>query len=561
MNESKVRKQRFNVTGVCFILLISLISTNYLSAMAVKGPRIAEGSLPFVVPDVKEPKFPNKTFKITDFGAVGDGHTKNTEAIAKAIDACAKAGGGKVLVPAGLWLTGPIVFKSNINLHLEEGAIILFSPKLEDYPLIKTIWEGEDQVRCTSPLYADRVENIAITGTGIIDGAGQAWRPVKKWKMTDRQWKKLLDSGGTLGKERDGTIWWPSEGALNGRQIVEELRKKPDTQIEEYAAAGEYLRPVMVSFQNCKNVLLDGPTFQNSPAWNIHPLLCENVIVRNLIIRNPWYSQNGDGLDVESCKNVIVYNCRFDVGDDAICMKSGKDEYGRKRGKPTENVAIWDCTVYHGHGGFVVGSEMSGGVRNIYINNCSFLGTDVGIRFKTTRGRGGVVENIYVQNIRMKDIPTDAVRFNMYYTRGSENQPIPPVTEETPRFQNIHMKNIVCDGADRVIQMQGLPEMPVRNVSFENIVMSGKKGVACIKSEDVKFKNVKIIPDEYPAFKVNDCKNILLDRISAPDTSQVLAEFKGSETEQVYLKGLDKSEIEERLTFSEDMRPEAVVIE
>jgi polygalacturonase len=563
------KRQSLNAVFILFVVF-SLLAVNCALAKSAKPKPAVTADFPFVVPDIKEPKFPKKTFRITDFGAVGDGHIKNTEAFAKAIQACADAGGGRVIVPAGLWLTGPIVFKSNINLHLEEGAIILFSPEFEDYPLIKTTWEGLPQVRCTSPLYAENVENIAITGSGIIDGSGQAWRPVKKYKLTEIQWEKLLASGGVV--EKDGGIWWPSEGAMNGVTIVEELNRRGDAKIEEYAAAKQFLRPVLVGLRNCKNVLLDGPTFQNSPGWNLHPMLCENVIIRNVNVRNPWYSQNGDGLDIESCRNVIVEKCKFDVGDDGICMKSGKNEYGRKRGKPTENVAIWDCVVYHGHGGFVIGSEMSGGVRNVYVKNCSFLGTDVGIRFKTTRGRGGVVENIYIQDIRMKDIPEDAVLFTMYYgdrvsipmddeTDSDYEKNVPPVSEETPRIQNIYMKNIICDGARRAVYMQGLPEMAIRNINLEDAVISAKNGVTCIEADNIKFKNVKITPAVSPAFSVFNGRNILLENITVPDSAESFMKLAGGRTAAIKLKGFDESKITKKIQQGKSVKSDALIID
>jgi polygalacturonase len=546
---------------ICFVL-ISFLAVDCALAEKLKPADTAD--FPFVVPNIKEPKFPNKIFRITDFGAVNDGQTKNTQAFAKAIQACADAGGGRVVVPAGFWLTGPIIFKSNINLHLEEGAVIIFSPNIEDYLLMRTVWEGFPEVRCVSPLYAESVENIAITGSGIIDGSGQAWRPVKKYKMTDRQWEKLLASGGVVDVEKDGEIWWPSQGAMNGRKTVDELNKRPDAKLEDYAVAREYLRPVMVGFRNCKNILLDGPTFQNSPAWNIHPMLCENVIIRNLIVRNPWYSQNGDGLDIDSCRNVIVTKCNFDVGDDAICMKSGKNEYGRRRGKPTENVAISDCIVYHGHGGFVVGSEMSGNIRNIYVKNCSFLGTDVGLRFKTTRGRGGVVENIYIQDIRMKDIPSDAVLFTMYYEYGEpvgedDKKDIPAVTEGTPRFQNIYMKNILCDGAKRAVYMEGLPEMAVRNINLENVSITAQTGVTCIEADGVKFKNVKITSAVSPVFKLYNSRNFSMEQVSILDSEEIFAELKGGKTAAIELKGFDKSIIK-KIQFGEKVEPDAIIV-
>ncbi|MHC4170980.1 MAG: glycoside hydrolase family 28 protein, partial [Planctomycetota bacterium] len=327
---------------VCFCAIL------LASSCSLHADAVVLDSLPFAMPEFKAPEFPNRTFLITDYGAVSDGQTKNTEAIAKTIGACAKAGGGTVVVPAGFWMTGPILLKSNVNLHLDKGAIIVFSSAIEDYPMVQRTFEGLESIRRQSPISGGNLENIAITGDGVIDGSGGVWRPVKKYKLRESDWRKLVSSGGAVDEAAD--IWWPSQAALNGAKTVAELKNR-QAPVAEYIQAAEYLRPVMVSLVSCKNVLLDGPTFQNSPAWNIHPLMCENMTIRNITVRNPWFSQNGDGLDLESCKNVVVHNCSFDVGDDAMCMKSGKDEYGRQRGIPTENVAIWDCTVYHGHGG------------------------------------------------------------------------------------------------------------------------------------------------------------------------------------------------------------------
>ena len=231
--------------------------------------------------------------------------------------------------------------------------------------------------------------------------------------MTDSQWKKLVKSGGVLSE--DGKTWFPSEGSKKGYESSTNFNVPDLISDDELASVKDFLRPVMISISKSKRILLDGPTFQNSPAWNLHPLMSEDIIIRNLSVRNPWYSQNGDGLDLDSCKNVLIYNNTFDVGDDAICFKSGKDEDGRKLGMPTENVIVKNNIVYHAHGGFVIGSEMSGGVKNVHVSNCTFLGTDVGLRFKSTRGRGGVVENIYISNIDMIHIPTEAIRFNLFY--------------------------------------------------------------------------------------------------------------------------------------------------
>jgi len=254
------------------------------------------------------------------------------------------------------------------------------------------------------------------------------------------------------------------------------------------------LRPVLLSFIDCKNVLLKDATFENSPAWNLHPLLCENLIVDNINVRNPWYAQNGDGIDIESCNKVLVINSRFDVGDDAICIKSGKDKDGRERGIPCRDVVIEGCTVYHGHGGFVIGSEMSGGCKDIVIRNSVFIGTDVGLRFKSTRGRGGVVENIYVDNIKMTDIAGEALIFDMYYGI-KPGAPVPPVTEETPSFRNIYIKDVTCRSAKRAALFNGLPEMPMKNVvitdglTLDNVTVD-VAGDKITEGEGVK--NVKI---------------------------------------------------------------------
>jgi polygalacturonase len=287
-------------------------------------------NLPFKMPKIQKPVFPACSVKLTEYGGVPDGVTLNTDAFANAINALSKKGGGTLIVSSGVWYTGPIVFQSNIHLHLERGALILFTTDRDAYPVIETNFEGKSTRKAQSPISGRKLENIAITGEGVISGSGEVWRKIKKIKVPDDHWKKTVNSGGVL---KNPGYWAPSESA-------------------------EFMRPVMISFIECKNLLLQGVLFENSPAWNIHPLMCENVIIDGIFVRNPSYAQNGDGLDIESCKNVIVVNTTLDVGDDAICLKSGKDEQGRKRGMPTENVIVNNCKVFKGHGGFVVGSEM-----------------------------------------------------------------------------------------------------------------------------------------------------------------------------------------------------------
>ena len=456
--------------------------------------------LPFQMPEVSAPVIPAYTVNLKKFGAVGDGVTLNTKAFEKAIAALEKKGGGHLVVPAGVWFTGPIVLKSNIDLHLEVGAVIQFSGDESLYPVISTSFEGLDTRRCQSPLSANGAENISITGKGVIDGNGQFWRPVKKGKMTEGQWKEVLERPG--GVESKKGYWVPNQAYADAEKSANMNVPKASTD-EEWNRIKRFLRPVMVSLVNCKNVFLQGVIFQNSPAWNLHPLMCENIILDDVLARNPFYAQNGDALDLESCKNALIVNSKFDAGDDGICIKSGKDKDGRRRGRPCENVVVDGCTVFAGHGGFVVGSEMSGGVKNILVENCQFLGTDVGLRFKSTRGRGGIVENIFIDNVSMTDIKTDAITFNMYYGGKSvaemladgdnpDNTTKQPVTEETPIFRNIDIKNIVCNGAGRAMEFNGLPEMPINGIRLQNINIIAKSDAVFNNCQNIKQRNVHI---------------------------------------------------------------------
>ena len=474
-------------------------------------------NLPFDMPRVQAPVFPDTRVELIQFGAVGDGKTLCTEAFARAIDELEARGGGHLVVPAGIWFTGPIVLKSNIDLHLEKGAVILFSPDVDLYPLVETVFEGLDTRRCQSPISGRNLVNVAITGQGAIDGNGHFWRPLKKGKVTESQWKQTIARGGVF-KRPD--YWFPYPETLRGDTISNMNVPQNLKTEEEWHSVRHFLRPVMVSLIECKNVWLQGVIFQNSPAWNLHPLMCENVLVEDVLVRNPSYAQNGDGLDLESCRNSLIVNSVFDVGDDGICLKSGKDEDGRRRARPCENVVIDGCTVFKGHGGFVVGSEMSGGVRNIAVSNCSFLGTDVGLRFKSKRGRGGTVENIWIDRISMIDIVTDPVTFNLYYGGKSavevleSGEKVPaavepmPVDETTPCFRGIHISNLTCAGARRALFFNGIPEMPIRDISLKNVHITSKLGAEFIYSEDITLENVTILPEQGERMTTRFCKNV-----------------------------------------------------
>ncbi len=482
------------LSAFCAVALALLAFADNPYAKYTKG-------LPFDMAEVSAPTIADRRVMLTDFGADATGQTLCTDAFARAIEALSAKGGGHLIVPRGVWVTGPVVLKSGIDLHLEKGAVIQFAADESLYPLIKTSFEGLDTRRCQSPISANGAENISITGDGVIDGNGQYWRPVKRAKVTDSHWKRLLEKPGSMELKKG--YWVPSEGYAKGEQGANMNVPAAQTE-EEWQAVKRFLRPVMVGLVNCKNVLLQGVIFQNSPAWNLHPLMCENIIIDNVLARNPAYAQNGDALDLESCRNALIINSQFDAGDDGICLKSGKDKDGRLRGRPCENVVVDGCTVFAGHGGFVVGSEMSGGVRNISVRNCQFVGTDVGLRFKSTRGRGGVVENIYIDGISMTDIATYALTFNMYYggksvaevlaEGGEQKAPeVVPVSEETPIFRNIDIRNVICHHAGYAMEFNGLPEMPIDGIRLKNIYILSKNDATFNFSKNITKENVNIV--------------------------------------------------------------------
>lgn len=520
----------------------------------------------FEMPRVQEPVIPANEVNIKDFGAVSGGQVLNSEAFAAAIDAVTQKGGGKVVIPAGIWLTGPIILKSNLELYTDPGALVIFSTDKDLYPIIETSFEGLDTWRCISPIYGKNLENIAFTGHGVWDGSGEAWRFVKRPKLTDNQWKKLVASGGVVNER--GNEWYPSEQFRIAHETANMNVPTGLTTKEEYEAIRDFLRPVMVSIQNSKKVLFDGPTFQNSPAWCIHPLMVEDLTVRNITVRNPWFSQNGDGIDIESCKNVVLYNSRFDVGDDAICIKSGKDEDGRRRGVPAENIIIRNNIVYHGHGGVTVGSEMSGGVRNMHVSNCTFMGTDVGLRFKSTRGRGGVVENIFISDVRMTNIPTQAISFDLYYGGKSVSEMLAdggqdiakeePVTVETPQFKNILIRDITLKGAQQAVFLQGLPEMNLENVEIRDMLLEADNGITVIDADGVRISNVKLITKNATALEFYNAKNVqvsgFMSHSKAPETITV----NGTKSENIILVSTDPQVLEKCTTIGSEVHSGAV---
>jgi len=543
------------------VALACLVLTAAGSSMAQQKPGL---------PIIRQVKFKEDTTSIVAFGAKGDGITLNTESINKTISSVSEKGGGVVLIPSGLWLTGPIELKSNVNLHLKRDAILQFTADFNQYKLVEGNWEGQPAWRNQSPISGMNLENIAITGTGIIDGNGGAWRMVKRDKLTETQWKNLVSSGGIV--KADGKMWYPSEKTLKGSNTKNAGVIEAGKTAADYDDIKDFLRPNLLVLTGCKKILLEGVTFQNSPAWNLHPLLCEDLTLRNLQVKNPWFAQNGDGVDVESCKNVLIEGNTFDVGDDGICIKSGRDEAGRKRGIPTENVIVRNNVVYHAHGGFVIGSEMSGGAKNIWVYNCSFIGTDIGLRFKTTRGRGGVVENIYINNINMIDIPGEAILFDMYYAAvdpvplaGEKREAIKtvtvPVTEATPQFRNFYIKDVVANGAEKAIFFRGLPEMNIKDIYLENVTIKAKKGIEIIEATGIFLKNINIIAENTsPLVMIQNGSNINISSLKYPDNSKLLFDVSGEKTKGVKIVATDVSKAKTAVVLGTGVAKKALEI-
>ncbi|KAF4324643.1 hypothetical protein G195_001994 [Phytophthora kernoviae 00238/432] len=448
--------------------------------------------------EVSLPVIPARDFQITDYGAVGDGLTDNTEVFRLAIAACSEAGGGRIVIPAGVWLTGPIVLRSRIELHVQAGALITFSRNFDQYPLIASSFEGWQAVRCQSPIDGEHLEDIAITGEGVWDGGGEAWRPVKRSKMTASQWSQLVSSGGLVG-HADGNeaIWWPSSSALEGGVIANRLHLEQVNDVAAYEEVRDFLRPNM----------------------------------------------NGDGLDIESCRHVIVEQSIFDVGDDAICLKSGKDAEGRELGLPSEYITIRDCTVYHGHGGFVIGSEMSGGVRHVRVSDCTFIGTDIGLRFKSARGRGGVVEDIQVERIYMKDIIMEAISFSFFYAnqegsaRGSD--PSQEVSEETPVFRDIRISDVVCAGAETALLVSGLPEMPLDGLVIQGYTVAARNGAQCAHAKHLRIAEMTAQITEGPLVHLHQCKGAELEAIEGVGADGRLLMVTGHESAGIVCRESD----------------------
>ncbi len=551
-------------------LLLGSVQSHSQPASTLAGEVSALCSgLPFVMPQVEIAQFPAIRFDIRKFGAVADGRTLNTKAFASAIAACVSVGGGTIDVPPGTWLTGPIELQSNVCLNLERGALLQMSGRMDDFPLVPRDGDSTRGYHVASPISAHDARNIAITGEGIIDGAGESWRYVLRAKQTTTEWNALVSSGGVV--TADSAQWWPSQDALEGEQYLKRLHATiPHPVKADFEKARQYLRPDLVRFVRCDGILLDGATFRNSPRYHIHPIQCGNVVIRNVTVLTPWFAMNGDGIDLSSCRRVVVYNSMLDVGDDGLCLKPAEPSKEQGPGPSCSEIVIAGCTVYRAHGGFVIGSESYGGVKNIVVRNCVFIGTDVGIRFKSARGRGGLVEDVWIDGVQMRSIVNEGILFDMYYSGGApevesakdrSHRDAGPITPRTPRFQNFVVRNVVCNGAARAILINGLPEVPIRNIEFDSVWMTAAKGISCIDAENVRFNACNIIAGGGPAIIVNAGRDIAITKGSYQSALGCTIRVEGRTSHAIRLDGVAVPGGRVSTERGEDVPSDAVLVE
>ncbi len=450
---------------------------SFLKTIAASGaalylplPAFAEGNadpwaqVPAILRRIKAPVFPKRDFEITKFGAVAGGQTDCTEAIRKAIAACSKAGGGRVVVPPGEFLTAAIHLKSNVNLHVSAGATLKFSQDPKQYlPLVFTRWEGVELMNYSPFIYAFEQRNIAVTGTGTLDG------------------------------QADEAHWWPWKGRTRktetqdkARNALFEMGEKNVPVSERVFGEGHYLRPNFIQPYRCQNVLIEGVTIKNSPMWEVHPVLCRNVIVQG--VRIDTHGPNNDGCDPESCTDVLIKDCYFDTGDDCIAIKSGRNGDGRRVNVPTENVIIQNCEMKDGHGGVTIGSEISGSVRNVFAENCKMDSPHLerALRLKTNAVRGGTLENIHMRNVRIGQVSDAIVSVDFTYEEGAAGNFMPTV-------RKISVKDVQSTKSNYAVYLRGFEKAPITNLVIENCAFDNVARASVYEyAHDITLRGVRL---------------------------------------------------------------------
>lgn len=443
---------------ICSLVCSCGLSPAFGNDSTTGSPPTSWDTLPEILKAISVPQFPDVDFPATDFGGKPDGTTDCRPAILAAIEACTQKGGGRVTLAAGDWLSnGPIHLKSNVNLHLAKGATLRFSTNPEHYlPLVFTRYEGTELMNFSPPFYAYQQENIALTGKGTIDG------------------------------QADGQHWWNwSRGSRDDIKKLEAMGEQGIPPKERIFGKGHQLRPNFVQPYRCKNVLIEGITILRSPMWELNPVLCENVVVRGVHVDT--HGPNNDGCNPESCKNVLIEDCYFDTGDDCIAIKSGRNADGRRVAVPSENIVVRNCTMKDGHGGVVLGSEMSGGIRNVFVENCQMDSPHLerAIRLKSNSRRGGYLENLFVRDIQVGQVTDAVIRINLRYWHPESGSHFPTV-------KNIYIERVTSAKSNRPLHLVGLPDYPIENVVIRDCEFRGASKPSVIEHvSELRLANVQ----------------------------------------------------------------------
>lgn len=430
-------------------LACSFLTLNFMKAQSNPDTKEVWAKMETILSNIKAPSFPDKTYNIIKFGAKANGVFNNTTAIKKAIQTCSKKGGGVVLIPKGKFYTGPIHLENNVNLHLEEGAEIVFSTNPKDYPMVHTSFEGTELINYSPLIYAYKKHNVAVTGKGILNG-----------RSSKENWWPWC-GGGSYGWKKG----IPSQSDPLNRQRLVDMAEEGIPVEKRVFGQGHYLRPNFIEFFECTDALLKEVTIIDVPFWVIHPIKSTNVTIDGVTVRS--HGPNNDGCDPEYSKNVIIKNCTFDTGDDCIAIKAGRDADGRRVAIKSENIIVQNCTMFDGHGGVTIGSEISAGVSNVYVENCimNSPNLDVAIRLKTNSRRGALIENFYVRNIEIGQVREAIVKVDMFYNvHGNQTGNF------IPRIENIYLENVKVKNAGKYcVLAKGYKESPIKNITFKNV--------------------------------------------------------------------------------------------
>jgi polygalacturonase len=478
--------------------------------------------LPFVMPAIPLPHIPSTNYDIRQFGAEPGGLVKNTKAIANAIASASANGGGRVIVPKGRWLTGPIHLKNRVALQVDAEAELLFSQEIADYlPPVFTRWEGTECMGLSPLIYCRGCEDIAITGKGTLNGQGNSW-----WRFSKNQ-------------------------RVIAAQLYEMAVQKVPVGSRVFSSPDNLLRPSFVQFVESRRILIEGITIQNGPMWTIHPVYSENIVVRRVTVMTE--GPNGDGCDVDSSRNVLIEDSNFHTRDDCIVIKSGLNEDGWRVGRPSENIVIRHVTFTKGHGGVVIGSEMSGGVRRVFAEKCIMNGINRGLRIKSREGRGGFVEDIWYQDMKHRALLDEGIQITTFYGAST----VEPRTRTVPRVNRIYVRDVHGQAMKQAFVILGLPSQPIRDVIFERVSLTGRIGAMITDVENLKLWDVEVRNQTGPNFQIAQSRWVDLKNITCGGSSPCVS-ITGAVSDGISVENLTCDEGSEEVRMDKDVSQNSV---